>query len=263
MDLGVKGKTAIVAAASEGIGRAIAFGLAVGGARVVICGREPVPLEKTAEEICALTRSEVLAIPADVSRPDDVRRLVELAAMAFGELRILVNNAGGSPPGGVEETTDTQWEAAFEQDLLSTIRLSREVIPHMRRVRGGRIIHVMSTSIQQPIDGPILSDAVRGAVVGLAKTMANELGRDGITVNTVCPGRILADGFREVADDQAVREGNSLDECLKAAEREIPLRRYGRPEEVASLVVFLASEAASYITGTTIHVDGGLANRVI
>jgi 3-oxoacyl-[acyl-carrier protein] reductase len=258
VELGLRGKSAIVAAASKGIGRAIAFGLAAEGVRLAICAREPGPLEKTAQEIADVTRSDVLAIPADVSRAEDIRRLVSMAAMAFGDLHILVNNVGGPPPGSFDEPTDAEWQGAIDLNLMSTVRLSRDVIPRMRRAGGGRIINVMSMSMREPVNGLILSDAVRGAVIGLAKTMANELARDRITVNTVCPGWILTDRFRALTKSPAANEGRSLEDFMKMQEAEIPLGRYGRPEEVVHLVVFLASEAAGYITGTTIQVDGGL-----
>lgn len=263
MNLELEGKAALVAASSKGMGRAIAQGLAAEGARVAICAREEKALQEAAEAIRTSTGGQVLAMPADVTRPEDLGKLVSQTVAAFGTVHILVNNAGGPPPGLFDELTDDHWQGAFALNLLSTIRLTREVLPYMRQQRWGRIINLTSISVKQPIEGLILSNAIRTGVIGLAKTLSWELGRDNITVNNVCPGRILTERLRSVTAQRATREGKTLEEALQAGLRDIPLHRYGQPEELANLVVFLASERASYITGTTIQVDGGLVRGLL
>jgi 3-oxoacyl-[acyl-carrier protein] reductase len=171
---------------------------------------------------------------------------------------ILVANAGGPPLGAFDQMSDEDWQAAFELTLLSTIRLIREVLPHMRKRRWGRIINIQSSSVKQPIDGLILSNGIRPGVVGLSKTLATELGKDNILINTVCPGRILTDRLQSGLRRRAQQAGKSLEEYLPTSAAEIPLARIGSPEEFANMVVFLASERASYVTGATIQVDGGL-----
>lgn len=264
MDLGLKDKVAIVLAASKGLGRASAAALAAEGARVTIGARNGQALEQTAQEIQRASGSPVLAVPTDVTRAEDIEAIVAATVREFGRVDILVNNAGGPPAGKFEAFGDAQWQAAFELNLLSTVRLVRQVLPHMRKTGSGRVITIVSTSVKQPIDGLLLSNAVRTAVVGLAKTLSVELAPDNITVNNVCPGRILTDRLRQVYKvDEKVQQGVSEQEALQGVIQDIPLGRIGKPEELGALVAFLASQQAAYITGTTIQVDGGLVRSLL
>lgn len=263
MNLGLQDKVAIVLAASKGLGRASAEALAAEGARVVIGSRNSEQLAQTARDIHEKTGSAVLAVPTDVTKPDDLEAIVEATVREFGRIDILVNNAGGPPPGTFEQFGDAQWEAAFQLNLLSNVRMVRLVLPHMRQLQKGRIINIVSTSVKVPIDGLLLSNAIRTGVVGLAKTLSIELAPANITVNNVCPGRILTDRIRQTTRlSEKVQQGMSEEDVLREAARDIPLGRIGKPEELAALVAFLASEQAGYITGTTIQVDGGLTRAL-
>ena len=221
-------------------------------------------LEKTAQEIQQATRSRVLAVPTDVTRAEDVEAIVAATVREFGRIDILVNNAGGPPAGKFASLGDAHWQAAFELNLLSTVRLVRLVLPHMRITGSGRIITIVSTSVKQPIDGLLLSNAIRSGVVGLAKTLSVELAPDNITVNNVCPGRILTDRLRQIYHiNERVQQGVSEEAVLKEISQDVPLGRVGKPEELGAFVAFLASQQAAYITGTTIQVDGGLVRSLL
>ena len=264
MNLGLQDKVALVMAASKGLGRACAAVLAAEGVHVTIGARNAEALEQTAQEIRQATRSRVLAIPTDVTRAEDMEAIVAATVREFGRIDILVNNAGGPPAGTFESFSDAQWQAAFELNLLSSVRLVRLVLPHMRKTGSGRIITIVSTSVKQPIDGLLLSNAIRSGVVGLAKTLSVELAPDNITVNNVCPGRILTDRLRQIyqINDRA-QQGVSEEAVLKEIAQGIPMGRVGQPEELGALVAFLASQQAAYITGTTIQVDGGLVRSLL
>lgn len=263
MDLGIKGKTALVVAASKGMGKASAMGLAAEGARVVMCARGEASLQDAAGEVKRLTGAEVLAVPADASRAADISKVVAEANRAFGGVDILVANVGGPPPGPFEQTTDDQWRAAFEQVHLSTVRFIREVLPHMKKARWGRILAIQSSSVKQPVDGLVLSNGIRPAIAGLFKTLAGDLAKDNITVNLVLPGRIKTDRFLEHQTDRAKRNGVTLEKQMELSSADIPMGRIGTPEEFAAMVVFLASARASYVTGTAVQVDGGLIRSVV
>lgn len=258
MDLGLNGKIALVAASSRGLGKAVATALAREGARLVMCARERDDLEATADRICATTGAEVHTVVADLARPEGPRRFVETAVTQAGGVDILVANTGGPPVGTFEELGVEAWQAAFELVLLSAVRLARQAVPAMKQRGGGRIINITSISVKQPIPGLLLSNALRAAVVGMAKTLASELAPHGILVNNVCPGRIATDRLLELDRTRAERTGLPLEQVRQEAQRQIPLGRYGQPEELAALVAFLASSQASYITGATILCDGGL-----
>lgn len=259
MDLGLTGRVALVTAASKGMGKASAMGLAAEGAKVVMCARTESDLKSAAEEIRARTRAEVLAIPADVTKKDDVTALVDRAVNAFGHIDILVANAGGPPRGYFEDMTDEQWQGAFDVSLLSVVRLVRGVLPSMKARRWGRILTIQSVSVKQPIPELLLSNAVRPGVAGMMKTLAGQLGKDGITVNTVCPGKIMTDRF---LGGQKI-SGLSREQYLARAVEDVPVGRIGTPEEFANVIVFLASERASYVTGVSVQVDGGLVRGLL
>ncbi len=260
MDLGLRGQTALVAAASRGLGRAVAAAFVGEGARVAICARNRQRLEATASEL----GGDVLPVPADVTKPEDVERFVRTAADRFGHIDILVNNAGSPPAGAFVELTDEQWSQAITLNLMSAVRLTRAVIPYMRRQGGGRILNITSYVIKQPLQNLVLSNAVRLAVAGLAKTLAMELGPDNIQVNTVCPGPIATERLDELTQTVATRQQISFDEADRRLWTEqIPLGRVGQPEEFANAVVFLASPRASFITGTALQIDGGLIKAVL
>lgn len=263
MDLGLMGKVAIVAAASKGLGRASALALAQEGAQVVIAARSREALEQAAEEIRQKSGQPVLAIPTDLQQPEAIMALVEKTVNAFGSIDILVNNAGGPPAGTFETLSDEQWEAAFETTLLSAVRLIRAVLPFMKQRRGGRIIQIVSTSVKQPIPGLLLSNAIRPGVIGLAKTLSLELAPSQITVNNVCPGRILTDRLRSLSVEPKMAQGQTEEAALHELARDIPLGRIGQPGELSALVAFLASQQAAYITGTTIQIDGGLVQSLL
>lgn len=263
MDLGLAGKVALVGGASRGIGKAVAMGLAQEGCRVAICARGREALEAAAAEIAGATGSEVLPVICDMAQYDDIRRFVAETVSRFGGLDIVVNNAGGPPLGTFEAHSDDVWQGALAQNLLSVTRTVREALPHLRKRGGGRIINITSIAVKQPIDGLILSNAARLGVVGLAKTLSRELGRDQILVNNVCPGLTLTDRMRQVLQGRATAQGRPVEEVVEEENRSIPVGRLGQPEDVAALVVFLASEPARQITGTTIQVDGGSTTAVM
>jgi 3-oxoacyl-[acyl-carrier protein] reductase len=256
MQTGLTGKVALVCAASRGLGKAAARGLAAEGARVAMCARHMPTLQAAAAEIQAETGAEVLAIAADLSRRSDIARLVDQTVQYFGGLDILVTNSGGPKAGLFSATTESDWRDAIDLVLLSTVLLCMEAVPHMRR-GGGRIINITSISAKQPIAGLMLSNALRPAVTGFSKTLANELARDGILVNCVAPGYTRTGRVIELAEATAAREGVPVEAVEKRTVQNIPLGRMAEPSEFADLVVFLASDRARYITGTTIPVDGG------
>jgi len=257
MDLGLHNKIALVAASSQGLGRACAHALSVEGAKVAICARGEKALRVTADEIARATGNEVLAIPADLTHARDCERAVKETADFFGTLHVLVTNNGGPPAGYFFDFNDNDWYRAVDLTLMSVVRLIRAAVPAMRRQKWGRIVNLASVSVKEPLDNLILSNALRAGVVGLARTLANQLAADGITVNNVLPGYILTDRVKSLAQTQAKAQGKSPDEILASFAAPVPLGRIGRPEELAAVVAFLASEQAAYVNGTSILVDGG------
>jgi len=262
MDLGLRGKVALVAGASQGIGRAAAMGFAREGAKVSICARSEAPLNETAETIRRETGGDVLAVVADMTKAEDIQRFVAKTVEKFGRLDIVVTNAGGPPPGEFMKFTDADWENAFRLNFLSTVRLTREAVPHMRKVGGGRVINISSYAVKEPIAGLVLSNGIRSGAIGLAKSLSRELAKDNILVNNVCPGRIATDRARKLNQARAERMKRTVEEIDKEMAAEIPLGRYGTAGETGDLIVFLGSERASYITGATIQVDGGLVRAI-
>ncbi len=257
MDLGLRGKVALVPAASQGLGRAVALAFAREGARLAICSRRLDAIEATAEEVRWLG-AEVLALAADLMRAEDIANLVQRTVERFSGVDILVTNAGGPPAGRFDDFDDAAWQAGYELTLLSAIRLIRAALPSMRQRGGGVIITMTSSSIKQPIPNLILSNVFRAGVAALAKTLADELAPDNIRVNNVVPGRIATERIAQLDQANAARLGVDVETVRQSMLAQIPLRRYGEPEEFADAVVFLASERASYITGATLQVDGGM-----
>jgi len=263
MDLGLKGKVAVVGGASKGLGRACAEVLAEEGAAVVLCSRTEADLEKAAAGIREATGAEVLSIAGDLDRHETIRDLIAAAVSRFGRLDILVNNSGGPPLARAASATEEQWAIAVQRSLLFFARMSREALPHLKRQGSGRIINILASTVYQPIPNLALSGATRMGVVAFAKSLADEVGRDGVLVNNVCPGSILSERMLSNVTARARELGISVEEALAQRATETAVGRIGEPRELADLVAFLASGRASYITGTTILVDGGLVRSVL
>lgn len=257
MDLGLQGKVALVTAASKGLGKGVALQLAQEGAQIAIAARSAETLRQVAREIESATGRQPLVVATDLTLDTEIERLVTRTLERFGHIDILFNNTGGPPPGRFFDFADEQWGAAVDLLLLSTVRLIRAVVPQMRARRWGRIINSTSISVKQPIPDLLLSNAVRAAVIGLAKSLAQELAPDGITVNNLLPGSIDTDRIEQTTAATAQRTGQTVEEIRRLAEAAIPVGRYGRVEEYAAAAAFLASEHASYITGVNLLVDGG------
>ena len=259
MDLGLKGKVALVTGASKGMGRACARGLAAEGARVAMCARNEGELKSAVDEVKAATKADVIGVAADVTKADQVRTLVARVTEALGAPDILIANCGGPPRGYFDDFGDEAWQGAVDVSLMSTVRLVRAVLPGMRAKRWGRILTIQSVSVKQPLPELLLSNAVRPGVAGLMKTLALQLGKENILVNTLCPGRILTDRLLGGLG----QSGLSREEYLARQGAEIPMGRVGTAEEFANVAVFLASERASYVTGVAIQVDGGLVRGLL
>jgi len=263
MDLELKGKVAVVGGASKGLGRACADVLAEEGAKVALCSRTKADLESAARQIRDKSGADVLALAGDLDQESTVRDLIATTVARFGRLDILVNNSGGPPLARAVSATEEQWATAVQRSLLFFARMSREAIPHLKRSGGGRIINILASTVYQPIPNLALSGATRMGVVAFAKSLADEVGRDGILVNNVCPGSILSERMLSNVTSRAKELGISVDAALAQRAAETAVGRVGEPREMAYLVAFLASARSSYITGTTMLVDGGLVRSVL
>lgn len=258
MELNLQNKIVLVTASSMGIGRAAAELFIKEGCKVAICSRYKENLLKTVKEIKSLYNVEPLWIVCDINKLEDIENTVKVVSETYGDINILVNNCGGPPAGFFEDMKDEDWEFAFEQILMSTVRFTRLVLPGMKAKNWGRIINITSLSVKQPVDNLILSNSLRSAVTAFAKTLSNQVGKFNITVNNVAPGYTLTSRLYELAVVKAKQSGISHEEVLSSMANEVPMKRLARPDEVASLIVYLASEQAGYITGSTIMVDGGV-----
>src|SRR5688572_22773845 len=263
MDLMLKGKVAIVGGASKGLGRACAEVLAGEGVNVALCSRSKPDLEKATQEIRAGTGTDAMAFPGDLDRAETIRDLVAATVARYGRVDILVNNSGGPPLAYAQTATEDQWATAVQRSLLFFARMSREALPHLKKSGRGRIINILASTVYQPIPNLALSGATRMGVVAFAKSLADEVGRDGILINNVCPGSILTERMLSNVTARSRELGISVEEGLAQRAAETAVGRIGEPDELAYLVAFLASGKSSYITGTTILVDGGLVRSVL
>ena len=263
MDLGLKDKVAIVGGASKGLGRASAQVLAEEGAKVTICSRTSTDLEQAAKEIRESTGAEVLTYAADLDELSSITGLIKATVSEFGALDILVNNSGGPPLARSADATEEQWETAVQRSLIFFGRMCRESLPHLKESGSGRIINILASTVYNPIPNLALSGATRMGVVAYAKSLADEVGRDGILVNIVCPGSILSDRMLSNVTSRANELGISVEDALALRAEDTAVGRVGEPVELANLVAFLASDKSTYITGTTILVDGGLVRSVM
>jgi 3-oxoacyl-[acyl-carrier protein] reductase len=263
MDLGLTGRVAIVAAASTGLGRAVAEELAHEGAHLAICARTAGTLEETAGQIQKATGGKIFHAALDVTDSKSVSDFVAAVETHFGRIDICVTNSGGPPSNPFKSTPPEAWRVALDQLLMSTIYFAKEVLPRMQKNKWGRLITITSSAVKQPVDGLLLSNSIRAAVTGLARTLANEYAADGITVNNVCPGYTRTARLDGLATSISARTGSRPEEVFANWEREIPVGRLGTPQEFAAVVAFLASERASYVNGTSIAVDGGLVRSLL
>jgi 3-oxoacyl-[acyl-carrier protein] reductase len=258
MDMGLAGKVAIVAASSQGLGRATAEAFAAEGCKVAMCARNEQALSTAAEGIAKQHNAEVFHQALDVTDANSVHTFVETVVAKFGAADICVTNAGGPPAKGFLAVSVDDWRKAVDANFMSTVHFAREVIPHMQRKRWGRIITITSITTKQPVADLVLSNAVRAAVVGLVKSLANEFGKDGILVNNVGPGYTATDRLKELAKSRSKTSGSTEKDIFAGWAADAPLKRLGEPEEIADAIVWLASERASYVTGQTVLVDGGI-----
>jgi 3-oxoacyl-[acyl-carrier protein] reductase len=258
VDLGLSDRVAIVAASSQGIGKAVAWGLAREGVKLALCARTESVLLTTAEEIRRETGTELMARVVDVTAPEQVHWFVGETARRFGRLDICVANAGGPPSKSFADTSIEDWHRAAELNLMSTVYLARETLPLMQARRWGRFIAITSVAVKQPLEGLILSNSIRCGVSGLVKTLAAEYGACNVLVNNVCPGFTATDRLIGLAKSLAAQKGVTPEQIEEAWVSQAPLRRVGHPEELANVVVFLASERSSYVTGVSLAVDGGI-----
>jgi len=263
MDLEIKGKVAIIGGASKGLGRACADVLAEEGARITICSRTKEDLEQAAEEIRDTYGAEVMVFAGDLDKNEVIQDLINQTVSHYGQLDIMVNNSGGPPLARSVNATEEQWETAVQRSLFFFARMSREAIPHLKKQGTGRIVNILASTVYQPIPNLALSGATRMGVVAFAKSLADEVGRDGILVNNVCPGSILSERMLSNVTSRAQELNISVEEALEQRAVETAVGRIGEPRELANLVAFLSSSKSSYVTGTTILVDGGLVRSVL
>ena len=263
MDLGLNNKIALITAASQGLGKASALSMANEGATVIICSRDKEKISKSAREIKDKSGSDVISFQADLSNEGDISKMVESIIKKYGRIDILVNNTGGPKAGFFDEINDDDWLQTFESTFLSAVRLTRHVLPSMKRNKWGRIINISSVSAKQPIDNLILSNGIRMSVHGWAKTLSNQIASENILINNVCPGFTKTERVQDLVSTQAKDLNVSEDQVMNTISNGIPAKRVGKPQELADLVTFLASEKSSYITGQSIAVDGGVSSLPI
>lgn len=261
MDFQLQGKTALVIASSQGLGKAIAKQLVEEGANVMITGRKEEKLQLVKDELQILGKGNVSYLQTDITKIEEIKNVVRKTVEVFGGIDLLVNNAGGPPSGSIDTLTDEQWLQSFELNLLSYVRIIRESLPHLRK-QGGKIVNIASVSIKEPIPGLLLSNTFRLGIVGLTKTLATELGPENIVINTVAPGRIATDRIAFLDQVNADKHGVTKEEIKHRAEQSIPLGRSGEPEEFAKVVTFLLSGANTYMTGNSYLVDGGMVKSI-
>ena len=261
MNLNLKNKNAIVCASSQGLGRAAALDLAEEGVNLAICSRDQDKINKVKEEIHQKINSEikVIALQVDLDSPDEIQAFYKQVENDLGSVDILVNNNGGPPPSTFEQLSDDDWQKAFNSTMMSCLRLSKLVIPNMKKNAWGRIINISSVSVKTPVNGLFLSNSLRMGVLGWAKALSDELAPHGVTVNTVCPGYTRTERVEAILETQSNSSGLKKEEIEKSIAENIPMKRVGEAEDLAGLITFLASEKADYMTGLAIQVDGGSA----